>query len=297
LRVKCRGDGELPCGRKTFCGAGLASRCENRITMPSSFLFVGKEDYFMQIELENSKGTSILSKKYWQDAACQLKDVRMLTIAALIVALRIAVKFIKIQLAPGLNISLDGYVNSLGSVIYGPVVGLIVGAISDTLGCLVTGRMGEYFPPFAIVEMSSSFIFALFFWRKRINIRRAMVAKFTVNFISNIILTSIFNKWMYFLYYGLERAEAYNIINGARIVKNLIMFPLEATLIVFVLSFALPVITRLKLVDKNLSYLEKPSTKRLVIELIIFTFLSLALIAFYVFFLKDFVAELNIKIW
>jgi hypothetical protein len=62
-------------------------------------------------------------------------------------------------------------------------------------------------------------------------------------------------------------------------------------------SFALPGITRLKLVDKNLSYLEKPSTRRLVIELIIFTFLSLALIAFYVFFLKDFVAELNIKIW
>ena len=123
-----------------------------------------------------------------------------------------------------------------------------------------------------------------------------MTAKFTVNLVSNIILTSIFNKWMYFLYYGIERAEAYNIINGARIVKNLVMFPLEATLIVAVLTFALPVITRLKLVDKNLCYLEKPSTKRLVLELVGFSVLSVALIVFYVFFLKDFVADLNIKI-
>ena len=247
--------------------------------------------------MQKEKQTSIFSASYWYDAARQFKDVKMITIAALIVALRITVKFIKIQLAPGLNISLDGYVNSLGSMIYGPVVGLVVGAISDTLGCLVTGRMGEYFPPFAIVEMSSSFIFALFFWRRKINIRRTMTAKFTVNLVSNIILTSIFNKWMYFIYYGIERAEAYNIINGARIVKNLVLFPFEATLIVAVLTFALPVITRLKLVDKNLCYLEKPSTKRLIFELVGFTLLSIALIVFYVFFLKDFVADLNIKIW
>ena len=247
--------------------------------------------------MQKEKQTNIFSSSYWLEAVRQLRDTRMITIAALIVALRIAVKFIKIQLAPGLNISLDGYVNSLGSVIYGPIVGLIVGAISDTLGCLVTGRMGEYFPPFAIVEMSSSFIFALFFWKRKINIRRTMTAKFTVNLVSNIILTSIFNKWMYFLYYGLEKAQAYNIINGARIVKNLVLFPLEATLIIAVFTFALPVLTRLKLVDKNLCYLEKPSTKKLAFELICFTVLSLALIAFYVFFLKDFIADLNIKIW
>lgn len=247
--------------------------------------------------MKKEKQSKIFTSAYWREAASQLKDIRMITIAALIVALRIAVKFLKIQIAPGLNISLDGYVNSLGSVIYGPVVGLVVGAISDTLGCLVTGTIGEYFPPFALVEMSSSFIFALFFWRRKINVRSTMTAKFTVNFVCNIVLTSIFNKWMYFLYYGLEKAQAYSIINGARIVKNLVMFPLEAILIVAVFTFALPVLTRLKLVDKNLCYLEKPSTKRLVWELVGFTALSVALIVFYVLFLKDFIAGLNIKIW
>lgn len=251
----------------------------------------------MQKNIEIQEKTGVLSYKYWKDASSQLGNIKMVTIAALIVALRVAVKFIRIQLAPGLNVSLDAYVNSLGSVIYGPVMGLVVGSISDVLGCLATGRMAEYFPPFVLVEMSSSFIFGLFFWRKKINVTRTLTAKFTVNFVCNIMLTSIFNKWMYYLYYGIERAEAYNVINGARIVKNLIMFPLEAMIIIIVLSASLPVLSRLKLVDKKLCYVEKPSNTKLVLEIAFFTVLSIALILLYVFYLKDFVTNLDIKFW
>lgn len=251
----------------------------------------------MDIGSNNNKFASILSKEYWRVASGQFKDVRMITIAALIVALRVAVKFIRIPIAQGLAISLDGYVNSLGSVIYGPLVGLVVGAISDTLGCLVTGRMGEYFPPFMLVEMMSSFIFGLFFWKRKIRISSALSAKFTVNFVCNIILTSLFNKWMYYVYYGLERAEAYNVINGVRIVKNLVMFPLEATIIVVVLSSTIPILTKLKLIEAEYCFVYKPSTKKLMLEVVLFTVLSVALILFYILFLKDFISEFNIKLW
>lgn len=251
----------------------------------------------MSMEFENKKYVNILTKRYWTEAANQFADVRMITIAALIVALRVAVKFARIPIAQGLAISLDGYVNSLGSIIYGPLVGLVVGAISDTLGCLVTGRMGEYFPPFALVEMMSSFIFGLFFWKRKISISRALTAKFTVNLVCNIILTSLFNKWMYYIYYGLERAEAYNIINGVRIVKNLVMFPLEATIIVIVLASVLPILTKMKLIDKNYCFVDKPSNKKLALEVLLFTAISVILILFYIFFLKDYIAELNIKLW
>ncbi len=247
--------------------------------------------------LENQKYASVFSKKYWTEAARQFSDVRMLTVAALIVALRIVVKFAKIPIAQGLSISLDAYVNSLGSVIYGPLVGLAVGLISDSLGCLITGRMAEYFPPFALVEMMSSFLFGLFFWKRKIGISRALAAKFTVNLVCNIIMTSVFNKWMYLIYYGLERAEAYNIINGVRIVKNLIMFPLEATIVVIVLAATLPMLTRLKIVDKRYCFVDKPSNKRLLLEIALFTALSVLLILLYIFFLEDYISDLNIKFW
>ncbi len=251
----------------------------------------------MQTNIKDQEKINIFSFNYWKVAASQLKDVKMITVAALIVALRVAVKFIKIPLAPGLSISLDAYVNSLGSVVYGPVVGLVVGSISDILGCLVTGQMGEYFPPFVLVEMMSSFIFGLFFWKRKINVPRVLLAKFSVNFVCNIIMTSLFNKWYYYLYFGIERAQAYNVINGARIVKNLIMFPLEAMIIITVLYAALPTLARLKLVDKGACYVEKPSNAKLLLQIAIFTALSVALILFYIFFLKDFIANLNIKFW
>ena len=251
----------------------------------------------MTQEQKTNKFHSIFTKAYWREAAGQFKNTKMLTIAALIVALRVAVKFARIPIAQGLAISLDGYVNSIGSVIYGPVVGLVVGAISDTLGCLITGRMGEYFPPFALVEMMSSFIFGLFFWNRRIRLSRALTAKFSVNLVCNIIMTSLFNKWMYFIYYGLERAEAYNIINGVRIAKNLVMFPLEATIIVVVLSATIPMLTRLKLVDPKYCFVDRPSNRKLMLEIVFFTVLSVALILFYIFYLKDFITDLNIKIW
>ena len=251
----------------------------------------------MQTKLETNEKMSVLSEKYWNDASNQLKNINMITIAALIVALRVVVKFFKIPLAAGLSISFDAYVNSLGSLIYGPIVALCVGAVSDVLGCIVTGAMSEYFLPFILVEMSSSFIFSLFFWKRKINITRALTAKFTVNLVCNIIMTSLFNKWYYYLYFGIEKAQAYNVINGARIAKNLIMFPLEAMIIVIVLSAVLPVLSRLKLVDKKLCYMEKPSNRQLILQIVLFTAISIALVLFYIFFLKDFVTNLNIKLW
>ncbi len=239
----------------------------------------------------------IFGKEYWALAARQLRDVRMITVAALIVALRIAVKMFRIPLTAGLSITFDAYVNSLGSVIYGPLVALMVGLVSDLLGIVAVGRVGEYFPPFTLVEMASSFIFALLFWRKKITFSRALTAKFSVNFICNIIMTSVFEKWRIAVMSGAEAAEKYNIINGVRIAKNLILFPLEATLIIAVLSAALPALARFKLIDKNYGAVDKPSRLKLISQIAFFTVLSVLLILLYVFFLKDFISELNIKFW
>ena len=271
---------------------------KDNYTFRFSFSVCGKGGlFFMQKSFENQEKSKIFTKQYWRDASMQLGDIKMLTMAALIVALRVVVKFFKIPLAPGLNISLDAYVNSLGSIAYGPVVGLLVGAVSDVIGCIVTGQMGEYFLPFILVEMSSSFIFGLFFWRRKINFSRVLTAKFTVNLVSNIVMTSLFNKWYYYLYFGVEKAQAYNIINGARIAKNLILFPLEATIIVIVLTAALPVLSRTKLVDKKYCYIEKPSNAKFALEILLLTAISVTLVLLYVFFLKDFISNLNIKFW
>ena len=232
------------------------------------------------------------SKNYWIAAASELKNTKSIVFASLIVVLRIVVKAFKIPLAAGLSITFDCYVNSLGSLIYGPVIGLCVGAVSDTLGFLIFPS-GVYFLPFILVEMLSSFIFGLFFWKRQISVQKVLTAKFTVNLVCNIILTSLFTKWMYVML-GDEKASTYNIINLVRIVKNLVLFPAESVLIVLILGAFIPALKSMKLISSSQGDLA--FEKKHIIIVVITAILSVALVLFYIFFLKDYLSANNIKL-
>lgn len=236
---------------------------------------------------------SVLSAAYWRDAAANLKDTRMLALAAMIVALRAVCKMLEIPLAPGLNINVAALFNSVGAMVYGPVVGVVGAIVSDPLGYLLHPD-GPYFLPFMLTDMSSSLIFGLFFWRRRLTVSRSMTAKFTVNMISNVVLTSLIMKWYYFLFYGVEKAQAYNLINLTRIVKNLVMFPIEALFIAAVIGALTPALHRLRLLPKQE---EMKLEFRHYLLLTLLTVLAVGLVVFYVYFLKDFIKEHNFKLW
>lgn len=233
---------------------------------------------------------SILSVAYWRDAAKNLKDIKMIAFASLIIALRIAVKFIVIPVDIGIEVSFDCYVNSLGSLIYGPLMGLLVGAVSDTLGCLLHPT-GPYFFPFIFVEMSSSFIFGLFLWKRKLSAPRVLLSKFTVNFFCNIILTSALMKIYMSLFYN----KGYNFVNLARIIKNLVMFPIESMLITIILGAVIPVFKSMKLISKNQETISlKPKDVILSLSLLA---VSVGLVLFYIFFLKEYISAHNIKLF
>ena len=112
---------------------------------------------------------------YWREAALQLKDVRVLCVAAMLIALRIALKGTKIPVGQDLNITFGFFVNSLGAMIFGPVMAVIGAVISDTLGVLVDPSGGAYFFPFVFVEIAGSLIFALMLWRQKLTSTRIIL--------------------------------------------------------------------------------------------------------------------------
>ncbi len=233
----------------------------------------------------------ICSKQYWRTALSLVKDTRMLVFAALIIALRVAVKTLKLTTGT-ISFTFDCYVNSLGSIVYGPIMGLLVGAVSDTLGCiLVPSPTSPYFFPFIFVEMSSSFIFALFLWKRPLSPSRTLLCKFTVNMFCNVILTSLFIKWSY-SYFGMDKV--YNLFNLQRLVKNMITFPVESMLIVLILQAAIPVLQRcgLKSILPVKNRLQKKHYWLIALLLVI----SVGLILLYIFVLNDLLKANNIKL-
>ena len=124
---------------------------------------------------------------YWRDAAAELKDTKMLVFAALIVALRVALKsFIKIPLGPNLDITPAFLANALGTMVYGPIVGALGAIVSDVLGVLMRGD--TYFMPYVLTEISGTIIFSLFFYRQKITPTRVIFSRFTICLCVNVLL-------------------------------------------------------------------------------------------------------------
>ena len=179
---------------------------------------------------------SPLSKDYWRESSAQVKNLRMLVVAALMVALRVALKSIYIPVGDNLNIMAGFFINALGSMIYGPVLAALTGVASDLLGVMLFPK-GPYFFPFTIIEMMGSVIYALYLYRAKLSPARIFLSKLTINVFINIICNSIALSWLY--------GRAVGIYLIPRVAKNLLIFPLEAILLTLFLSAMAPVVRRL----------------------------------------------------
>ena len=183
------------------------------------------------------------SRAYWKAAADELNDTRMLIFAALIVALRVALKSLSIPIAADLYINIGFFANAFGSMVYGPMVALLGAAVSDTLGAILFPK-GAYFFPFIFIEMAGSLVFALYLYRVRVTVRRVILSRFTIDLGVNVIL----NTPVMWLYYSMVMGRSYALFDLMRILKNLAMFPIESVLLTLFLKMMIPAAQRLGLV-------------------------------------------------
>lgn len=192
--------------------------------------------------LDRTLYASPFSLGYWRSATREMGNLRSLILAALFVALRVAVKSARIPLGELLHISLDFLVNSVGSMLYGPLMGLLVGAVSDTIGAILFPS-GQYFFPFIAVEMISSFIFGLFLYRAKLSTGRILLSRFTVVAVCNFVVNPLIMRW----YYEVVMGRDYALFRWARVIKSLCLFPVEATVLVLWLGVISRVTYRMKL--------------------------------------------------
>ena len=181
-------------------------------------------------------------KAYWLDAAAELKDVKMLVFAALIVALRVALKtVVRIPLGPSLDITPAFLANALGAMVYGPVVGAIGAVVSDVLGVMLRGD--TYFLPYVLTEIAGSVLFALFFYRQKITPTRVILSRFSICLCVNILLQTPIDILFQYVTYGYSNY----VLTLPRILKNLFMFPIESVVLTVFLAAISPITYRMKL--------------------------------------------------
>lgn len=204
------------------------------------------------------------SKAYWKVAALEMKDRRMLVLAALLVALRVALKPVTIVIMPNVQINTATLINALGAMIFGPVVAIPAAIISDTLGCILFPT-GTYFFPFVFEEIAGSVIFALFLYRAKVSPMRVVLARFCIDFFVNILM----NAPIMWLYYKMILGKSYLMFQLPQILKNLFMFPVESVVITVFLAILIPVTYRLRVTYDNSTSL-KFSKKDIITLVVLF---------------------------
>ncbi len=201
------------------------------------------------------------SKAYWRDAAAEMKDIKMLVVTALMIALRIALKPFAIYIGPQMAIQTATLATALGAMIFGPVMAIPAAIISDTIGFMIFPT-GDYFLPFMLTEIASTLFYALCLYRSKPSATRVIIARFLICFVVNVVLQQLIFAWQYTYMGNPDKAKdaIMGIMTMARLFKNLFFFPIEAVVITLFLKVLVPITARAKLTydrSANLSFSKK----------------------------------------
>ncbi len=153
----------------------------------------------------------------------KLKDVHVLTTTALLVAIATVLGFLKVPITELVELRFAFLPIAVSGMMFGPAIGGIVGVLSDILGYLVRPT-GAFFPGFTISTCVSGIIFALFFYKKELTVRRIIAAEVVETIIVSLVLNSINLSILY--------GTPFITVLSARLLKNAVMLPINTLLLI-----------------------------------------------------------------
>lgn len=184
----------------------------------------------------------MLQKRYWSQAVSEIRDLRRLVFAALMCALSVYVGALYVVVGDNLRVYFTFYVTAVGCAVYGPVLGVIVAAITDTLTFFMFPS-GPYFPGYMLGEMVAAFIYGCFLYRRKITVLRIFGARFLVNYFVNVGLGCLWSQILY------GKGYIYYLIKS--LVKNSLMLPVEVMVMGALFAVLIPVFSRMGLLPAH----------------------------------------------
>jgi ECF transporter S component (folate family) len=158
--------------------------------------------------------------------AAGLSSAKTLTAAGMLVAMGVVLSFFSLSISNILKIGFTFLPLAAGGMLFGPLVGGVIGGLTDVLGYFVRPD-GPFFPGFTLNSIVTGVIYGLFFYKKPVTLLRTALAFLTVVLVVNLTLNPL---WLSILY-----GKSFTVLVAARLLKNLIMFPIDTALLYAVL--------------------------------------------------------------
>lgn len=187
--------------------------------------------------------------RYWRLANRELTTVKKLCGVSILFALMFICKAFTLPSGFGaLGISLTYLIFSIIGMIYGPITGIAIGLLSDTLGYFVFQSASVYFFGYTFSAMLSGLMYGLCFYRTKITFAKCLYARMFVNLIVNVLLGSIWWAIIYDL--NFEAFQTYILFIS--LPKNLVYLLPQSILLYFILKASARPISSFGLIDSRI---------------------------------------------
>ncbi|OOM16168.1 folate family ECF transporter S component [Clostridium saccharobutylicum] len=169
-------------------------------------------------------------KNFYNSVLCssrELKNVRNLVTASLLITIKLILDLFTIQISPVLHLSFEFLASSTIGMLFGPVGGAICGGLSDIINYIINPK-GVFFPGFTISAMVLGMIYGTLLYKKKVTFIRCVIAEILVVLIVDIILNTFFLSLLY--------GKAFALLLPVRAFKNVVMIPINASMMYFILK-------------------------------------------------------------
>lgn len=164
-----------------------------------------------------------------KSSAEELRNLRSIAECGILIALYVVTNTLSIYITPTLKLTFSYLVFGIIGWRFGVVTGALAGAVCDITAYIVYSS-GALHLGFTLSAALTCAVFGAFLYRREISVWRVIVSRSLINILINIALNTF---WLSNLY-----GKAYIVLLGERVVKNLVLLPVEITLLYVVLIAA-----------------------------------------------------------
>lgn len=167
--------------------------------------------------------------KISKETLYEFRQTKNMVFCAMMAAFAVVLGYITtIEIGPYIKIGFSGIPNRVIEFMFGPIVGGIFGGTLDILKFFVKPT-GPFFIGFTISEILSGIIYGFMLYNRPVKFSRIAIA----GLIEKIIVNCLLNTFWLSILYG----KGFMILISARIIKNLIMWPIDCIIIFAILTY------------------------------------------------------------
>lgn len=160
----------------------------------------------------------------------KISKTKQLVIMGLLVALAAILGMFTIYVSPTFRmVSFAFLPNSIGSALFGPVPGALMGVATDIVSYFAKPS-GGFFPGYTLSAVVTNVIYGLFLYNKPLKLWRVAAAQLLITIVVVFGLNAIWLNMMY--------GTGGTYFNYARIISNLVMYPIQVGLIMLFVSLS-----------------------------------------------------------